>query len=76
MPENEINIRIWNNKNKKWYEPISIMFDKECKIWKITAIIEGEDSLSSKWYDFHEPDLSNIAIVGNINFNINLIPRY
>ena len=70
-----MNIKIWDNHNKQWLEPISIFFGKNNMIWKIDANKIGEDPLTDGWYSLKGDDLKHIGIVGEINHNIDLIPK-
>ena len=68
-------IKIWDNHNKQWLEPMSIFFGKDNTIWRITACKEGEDPLSDGWYDLQNKDLESISIIGDISFNTHLLPQ-
>ena len=68
-------IKIWDNHNKQWLEPMVINFGKEGLIWRVTACKPGEDPLSDGWYDLEGEDLKKIAITGDINMNIELLPK-
>lgn len=68
-------LKIWDNHNKQWLEPMAIFFGKDGKPWKINACIPGEDPLTDGWYDLHGEDLKKVAITGGISFNKNLIPK-
>jgi hypothetical protein len=71
-----MNIKIWDNKNKQWLEPMSIIFgNDECKISEVNACIPGDDPIFNGWYKFKGKDLKHIAIVGDMNYNSNLIPN-
>ncbi len=70
-----MDIKIWDNHNKQWLEPMTICFGKDNVIWKITACVPGQDPLTDGWYDLKGDDLNKIAIVGNINYNTNLLPE-
>lgn len=69
-----MDIKIWDDHNKQWLEPMAIYFGKDNTIWKVTACKPGEDPLSDGWYDFVGDDLSMIAITGEFKFNENLLP--
>jgi len=66
-------IEIWDDHNKQWLEPITIFFGKDNTIWRVTACKVGEDPLSDGWYDLQGEDLKKIAIVGDLNWNLNLL---
>lgn len=70
-----MNIKIWDNHNQQWLEPMSIFFDKNNAICRVNACKIGEDPLSDGWYDLQGDDLKKIAIVGDFNWNINLLPN-
>ena len=44
-----MNIKIWDNHNKQWLEPMAIFFGKENTIWKVTACKIGENPLNEGW---------------------------
>lgn len=69
-----MNIKIWDNHNKQWLEPISIFFEKDNTIGRVTACKIGEDPLTDGWYDLKGEDLKKIAIVGDFNWNTDLLP--
>lgn len=68
-----MNIKIWDDYNKQWLEPIAIFFGKDNSIWRVTACKVGDDPLSNGWYDLQNEDLKKIAIIGDINWNEHLI---
>lgn len=68
-----MNIRIWDNVNKQWLEPMAIYFKDNNTIERVTAIKPDDDPLTDGWYDIKNDDLKHIAIIGDINFNVNLI---
>ena len=69
-----MNIKIWDNQNKQWLQPLAIFFGEDNTIWKVSAIKPNEDPLSDGWYNIQGEDLSKIAITGSINHNTNLLP--
>lgn len=69
-----MNIKIWDNHNQQWLDPMAIFFGKENTIWKVTACKIGEEPLSDGWYDLQGDDLKKIAIVGDFNWNTDLLP--
>lgn len=69
-----MNIKIWDNHNQQWLEPMAIFFGKENTIWRVAACKIGEEPLSDGWYDLQGDDLKKIAIVGDFNWNIDLLP--
>ena len=69
-----MNIKIWDNHNQQWLEPMAIFFGKDNTVWKVTACKIGEDPLSDGWYDLQGDDLKKIAIVGDFNWNVDLLP--
>lgn len=69
-----MDIKIWDNFNKQWLEPMSIYFGKDNVIWKVKACKPNEDPLSDGWYDLMGDDLKNIAIIGDFNYNTELLP--
>lgn len=69
-------IKIWDNHNKQWLEPMSIHFGDDGIIWKITAKKPGDDPLSDGWYDFDDNNgLEKVAIIGDIKLHTALIPK-
>lgn len=70
-----MDIKLWDNYNKQWLEPISIFFGKDNTIWKVTACEPGGDPLSEGWYDIEGDKLKHIALTGNVNFNTEIIPE-
>lgn len=71
----ETKIKIWDNHNKQWLEPMAIFFGKDNVIWKVDAVKPGEDPLSDGWYALEGKDLKKIAITGDIEFNTKLLPK-
>lgn len=71
-----MNIKIWDNYNKQWLEPISIFFGKDNTIYKVSARKPNENALRNGWYDFEEENLKHIAIIGDLNFNTELIIKH
>lgn len=69
-----MNIKIWDNHNQQWLEPMAIFFGKDNAICRVNACKEGDDPLSKGWYDLQGDDLKKIAIIGDINCNKELIP--
>ena len=70
-----MNIKIWDDHNKQWLEPMSINFDRENNICRLCACKPGDDPLSDGWYDLKGDDLSEISIVGDLNMNVELFPK-
>ena len=70
-----MNVKIWDNSNKQWLEPMVIFFGKGNSIWKVQAVVPGEDPLSDGWYDLTGNDLQEISITGDIEFNPELLPK-
>jgi hypothetical protein len=68
-------VKIWYNIEKKWLEPMSIIFGKGDDIAVVSAIDIGEDPISSGWYTFEGENLKHIAITGSIKFNEKLLPN-
>ena len=68
-------IRIWDNHNKQWLEPMAIYFGKDNAIWKVDACKLNEEPLKDGWYDLKGDDLKQIAIVGDFNYNTELLPN-
>ena len=66
-------IKIWDSRNQQWLEPMSIFFGKENTIWKIDAVKVGEDPLSDGWYDIQGEDLKKVAIIGDFEYNVELL---
>ena len=66
-------IKIWDSRNQQWLEPMSIFFGKENTIWKIDAVKVGDDPLSDGWYDIQGEDLKKVAIIGDFEYNIELL---
>ena len=72
--EGEItNIKIWDSQSKQWLEPIAIYF-ADNMIWKVIAKVPGEDPSRDGWYNLRD-NLGEIAIVGEINVNPELLPK-
>lgn len=70
-----MDVKIWDDHNKQWLEPIAIFFGKDNTVWRITACKPNEDALTDGWYELADEDLKQIAIIGSINHNIELIPE-
>ena len=70
-----MNIKIWDNHNKQWLEPMAIYFGKDNTIWKVDAYKPNEEPLKDGWYDLKGDDLKQIAIVGDFNYNTELLPN-
>lgn len=68
-------IKIWDDHNKQWLEPMEINFGKDGSIWRVVACKHGEDPLSDGWYNLIDNDLKKIAIIGDIRMNVELIPK-
>jgi len=68
-------IKIWDNHNSQWLEPMAINFGKDGVIWRVTACKPGDDPLSDGWYDLQGDDLNKIAIIGDIKMNEDLVPQ-
>ena len=68
-----MDIKIWDSRNQQWLEPMSIFFGKENTIWKIDAVKVGDDPLSDGWYDIQGEDLKKVAIIGDFEYNIELL---
>ena len=69
-----MNIKIWDNHNKQWLEPIAIYFGTGKHIWQVVASRPGENPLEDGRYTITGDALSQIAIVGDVNYNTNLLP--
>lgn len=67
-------MKVWDNSNKQWLEPIAIFFGKENIVWRVEACIPGEDPLTDGWYTFVGDDLTKISISGSITHNPELMP--
>ena len=72
--DNKSNIKIWDDRNKQWLEPISIFFGKDGVIWRIEANKLGEDPLTDGWYKIYDEHLFVVAVDGVISHNVGLIP--
>lgn len=68
-------MRIWDNYNKQWLEPMVIYFGADQEVWKIDAVKKGEYPLEDGWYSLQGEDLEHIAIDGEIELNKHLIPK-
>ena len=68
-----MNIKIWDSVNKQWLEPMAIFFGKDNTVWKVDAVIPGDDPISDGWYSLQGNDLNKIAIIGDIEYNKHLI---
>ena len=68
-----MDIKIWDSRNSQWLEPMSIYFGKKNTIWKINAVKVGEDPLSNGWYDIQGEDLKKVAIIGDFEYNVELL---
>lgn len=69
-----MSVKIWDSHNRQWLEPMAIFFDKENTIRRLTACKTGSDPISDGWYDLQGEDLKKVAIVGDFNWNTNLLP--
>lgn len=69
-----MNVKIWDNYNKQWLEPVTIFFGKDNTIWRVTACEPGNDPLTEGWYDIEGDKLKYIALTGDVNFNTDIIP--
>lgn len=70
-----MNIKIWSVKLKKWLVPISIYFYENAeRIWRIEATEINQNPLKDGWYIFKDNEINDIAIVGDINLNLHLLP--
>ena len=70
-----MNIKIWDDHNKQWLEPMTLFFGKDSTPYEVRACIPGEDPLEDGWYNLQGDDLSKIAIVGDISHNTHLLPE-
>lgn len=70
-----MNIKIWDNHNKQWLEPMAIFFGRDNTIWKVDAIVPGADPLTDGWYDLQGEDLKKISITGDISHNPELMKK-
>jgi hypothetical protein len=68
-------IKIWDNHNKQWLEPMAIFFGRDNTIWKVNAIAPGSDPISDGWYDLQGEDLKKISITGDISHNPELMKK-
>lgn len=68
-----MDIKIWDSRNRQWLKPMAIYFGKENTIWKIDAIKPGTDPLSDGWYDIQGEDLKKVAIIGDFEYNTELL---
>jgi len=71
-----MSIKIWDDHNKQWLKPTAIYFDSDGKIHRVSAMkLEHTDSLRDGWYTIIDEDLKKIAITGEIEHNLNLLPK-
>ena len=68
-----MDIKIWDNQNKQWLDPMAIYFGKDNIISKIQACAPIPDPLSDGCYDIEGDDLKKVAIIGDINYNTDLL---
>lgn len=68
-------IKIWDNHNKQWLEPMAIFFGKDNSICRIEALKPGDVPLDNGWYKLEGKDLKKIAITGQLNYNSELLPK-
>lgn len=68
-------VKIWDNQNKQWLDPIDIRFDRNNLIASVSAIKPGDDPLKDGWYKIEGDDLNKIAIQGMINMNLHNLPQ-
>jgi len=75
MANNPSTIRVWDNHNKQWLVPMSIIFD-DGDIVQINARNEGvTDVLKDGWRALKGNDLKKVAVTGSIEFNTKLLPK-
>jgi hypothetical protein len=67
-------VRIWNSVEGEWLEPMSLLFDSDNNLYLVTAIRVGDDPIGDGWYTIEGDDLEKIAIIGDINHNVGLLP--
>ena len=67
-------LKIWDNKNKQWLEPMAIYF-KDNEIYRITACKPNTEVFSEGWYVIEGRDLKKVAVTGEVNFNTKLLPK-
>lgn len=68
-------IKIWDNHNKQWLEPMAIFFGRDNSISRIDACKPGDEPLDNGWYKLEGKDLEKIAIAGDLNYNSDLLPK-
>jgi hypothetical protein len=66
-------IKIYDNYRKQWLEPMAILFGKDNLIWRVEACEINADPIADGWYIFSDDELKNIAIIGDISLNTELI---
>ena len=69
-----MNVKIWDNYNKQWLEPMMICFRRDGVVSKVSACVVGADPISDGWFDIQGEDLRQIAITGEVSFNAYLLP--
>ena len=67
-------IKIWDNYRKLWLSPMAILFGYNDEIERVEAHEPNTDPHSHGWYVFTGKDLQHVAIEGDIDFNIHLLP--
>lgn len=68
------NIKIWDNYNKQWLEPVTLFFGDGGVIWRVDAKIPGENPLQDGWFSIQGDQLNDIAIKGDVTLNNHLLP--
>jgi len=68
-------IKIWDNANKQWLEPMAIFFGKDNTIYMVHACKPNEDPIVDGWYTIKGEQLKKIAITGDIKHNTKLLPK-
>lgn len=67
-------VRIWDNHNKQWLRPMSIIFGRDGEVAMVSAVKPGDEPLKDGWYKLEGDDLKKISISGDIQHNPDLWP--
>jgi uncharacterized phage-associated protein len=66
-------VYIWDGVNKQWLEPMSIHFDNNGLICKISACKPGAEPLGDGYYNITGEDINKVSIVGQIKVNNHIL---
>lgn len=63
-------VKIWDNNNSRWLDPLGIYFDSNGEVSKIVACEPGSRNV---WIEVEGRDLLNYAIFGMCEYNAHLL---